>query len=438
MNNFQTILIAVFLAFFVFAVLVFSGAINMPNIFGNKDTGTASGNVVVWGTFPNTVFETSIDNISSANKDLNLSYSQKNISTYQQDLVEAFANGTGPDLFIITPDMIKKNTNFISKMPYTNYPRKAFTDLFIDGASIYLDSDGIIGYPLMVDPVVLYYNKDILSNESIVYPPTTWDELFNLSSKLIKKGKDGNITQGMVALGQYDNVNHAKDILSMLLLQSNNPIAIPLDKGYRSTLKDSAANGSNSMEQIVNFFLEFSNPSNESYSWNRSLPNSLDMFTSGKLAFYIGYGSELFNIESINPNLSFNVAEIPKTKGTNIRRTYGNFHSIFVSKKSANMAVAQSVAAMITEDNFLKELSIRTSLPTAKRSLLADKPSDAYLSTFFDQAIISRSWLDPNDGKTDSIFRELIENSLSNKFSVSSSVDKAHNQLDLILKNIYE
>ena len=219
MNNFQTILIAVFLAFFVFAVLVFSGAINMPNIFGNKDTGTASGNVVVWGTFPNTVFETSIDNISSANKDLNLSYSQKNISTYQQDLVEAFANGTGPDLFIITPDMIKKNTNFISKMPYTNYPRKAFTDLFIDGASIYLDSDGIIGYPLMVDPVVLYYNKDILSNKGIIYPPQTWDELFTMNSSLTERDNSGTISQSMIALGQYDNINNVKDILATLFIK---------------------------------------------------------------------------------------------------------------------------------------------------------------------------------------------------------------------------
>ncbi|OGJ11239.1 hypothetical protein A2565_00840 [Candidatus Nomurabacteria bacterium RIFOXYD1_FULL_36_19] len=334
--------------------------------------------------------------------------------------------------------MVLRNVNFTSTIPFTSYPKKAFDNTFIDGASIYLTQNGVLGYPLLVDPLVLYYNKDMLSNENIVYPPATWDELFDLSSKLIKKNKDGTISQSMIALGQYDNVNHTKDILSMLLLQSNNPIAVPVDKGYRSTIKDTASDGSNPMEQIVNFFLEFSNPSNVSYSWNRSMPNSLDMFTSGKLAFYIGYGSELFNIESVNPNLSFNVAEVPQTKGMNIRRTYGNIHSVFVSKKSANVATAQSVSAMMTDPAFLKELSIRTSLPTASRSLLKDKPADPYLSTFFDSAIISRSWLDPNKDQTDSIFKELIENSLSNKLSVSSSISKAYNQLDLILKNIYE
>jgi ABC-type glycerol-3-phosphate transport system substrate-binding protein len=175
MNNFQTILVAVFLAFFVFAVLIFSGAINIPG--GGKDEGI-TGKIVIWGTFPNSVMTDSIDSFGSENKNLNLVYFKKEVSTYQQDLIEAFANGKGPDLFIITPDMIQRNSNFIYKIPYASYPKKTFTDSFIDGANIYLDNDGIMGFPLVVDPIVLYYNKDILTNEGIVNPPKTWDELF--------------------------------------------------------------------------------------------------------------------------------------------------------------------------------------------------------------------------------------------------------------------
>ncbi|KKQ19653.1 MAG: Extracellular solute-binding protein family 1, partial [Candidatus Nomurabacteria bacterium GW2011_GWC2_36_9] len=431
-----TILVAIFLAFFVFGVLIFSGILKIGG--GSSGVNGISGKVIIWGILPDREVGELFKSINGSNPELSVSYVEQKSENYEQNLIEAFAKDQGPDLFILPSDMVLRNVNFTSTIPFTSYPKKAFDNTFIDGASIYLTQNGVLGYPLLVDPLVLYYNKDMLSNENIVYPPATWDELFDLSSKLIKKNKDGTISQSMIALGQYDNVNHTKDILSMLLLQSNNPIAVPVDKGYRSTIKDTASDGSNPMEQIVNFFLEFSNPSNVSYSWNRSMPNSLDMFTSGKLAFYIGYGSELFNIESVNPNLSFNVAEVPQTKGMNIRRTYGNIHSVFVSKKSANVATAQSVSAMMTDPAFLKELSIRTSLPTASRSLLKDKPADPYLSTFFDSAIISRSWLDPNKDQTDSIFKELIENSLSNKLSVSSSISKAYNQLDLILKNIYE
>ena len=47
------------------------------------------------------------------------------------------------------------------------------------------------------------------------------------------------------------------------------------------------------------------------------------MFTSGKLAFYLGRASELFKIQSVNPNLSFDVSSMLQTRGTNTKRTYG-------------------------------------------------------------------------------------------------------------------
>jgi ABC-type glycerol-3-phosphate transport system substrate-binding protein len=378
------------------------------------------------------------DTLTGSNPNLVVKYVEQDKDTYEKTLVDAFAKDKAPDLFILPSDMTFENNNFIFKIPYTNFPEKTFKTTFIDGADIYLAKDGIIGYPLLVDPLVLYYNKDLLSNEGLLLPPTTWDELFNLSSKLTKKKNDGTISQSMIALGQYDNVNHAKDILSMLLLQSNNPIISLTDVGYRLAIKDSTPSGTSPINQIINFYLEFSNPSIDAYSWNRSMPNSFDMFTGGKSVFYIGYASELFNIESVNPNLSFDVATIPQTKGTNTTRTYGQMYTVVASKKSTSLTAALGVASLMTSGEFLKELSIQTSLPTATRSLLSDKPKDPYLLTFFDSAIISRSWLDPSRDQTNSIFKELIENSLSNKLSVGDAINKASNQLELVVKNNYE
>jgi len=435
MNNFQTILVAIFLAFFVFGVLIFSGLINIGN---SGKTNGVSGKILVWGTLPQAELTPLFDTLTGSNPNLVVKYVEQDKNIYEKTLVDAFAKDKAPDLFILPSDMTFENNNFIFKIPYTNFPEKTFKTTFIDGADIYLAKDGIIGYPLLVDPLVLYYNKDLLSNEGLLLPPTTWDELFNLSSKLTKKKNDGTISQSMIALGQYDNVNHAKDILSMLLLQSNNPIISLTDAGYRLAIKDSTPSGTSPINQIINFYLEFSNPSIDAYSWNRSMPNSFDMFTGGKSAFYIGYASELFNIESVNPNLSFDVATIPQTKGTNTTRTYGQMYTVVASKKSTSLTAALGVASLMTSGEFLKELSIQTSLPTATRSLLSDKPKDPYLLTFFDSAIISRSWLDPSRDQTNSIFKELIENSLSNKLSVGDAINKASNQLELVVKNNYE
>lgn len=434
MNNFQTILTAIFLAFFVFAVLIFSGVIKVGS---TKTKSGLQGNVVIWGTFPTSITLTEMLSVmNSSNEGLNVTYQKKDPITYQQDLIEAFAEGTGPDLFIITGDMIKRNNNFIYKVPYESYPEKVFRDSFIDGAGIYLDNVGVLGFPLIVDPMVLYYNKDILKNEGIVYPPKTWDELFTLNPVLTKRDDSGVISQSMIALGQYDNINNAKDILVTLLVQNGNSIIKKdTNQGYISTLNDNTLNLSISpIEAIMTFFIEFSNPSNTNYSWNRALPNSLDMFTAGKLVFYIGKASELFKIESINPNLSFDVTDIPQVKDSATKRTYGEIYSVVVSKKSINMASAIGVAGIMSVGDNAKNLSAATSLPPASKALLAKRPNDPYLFTFFNSALISNSWFDPDKAKTDLIFQELVENRLSGSLSMSEAIRKANDQLGLLLK----
>ena len=434
MNNFQTILVAVFLAFFVFAVLIFSGLIKIGD--KSKDNTKPVGRVVIWGTFSNTPeFSKVFEDTNSANLDLSISYVKKSEATYQQALIEAFASGTGPDLFFITPDMVQKFSDFTYKVPFTSYAEKTFRDAFIDGASVYLAPDGVIAFPIIVDPLVLYYNKDLFSNEGIVSPPQYWDELFSLSGRLTKKEDDGTIKQSMIGLGRYDNVSHAKDILATLLLQSNNPIISPSGSGYAPVLDQNPSSLAVSpLEQILNFFIEFSNPSTTAYSWNRSLPKSIDMFTGGRLAMYLGSARELFTIEATNPNLSFDVASILQTRGTNTKRTYGNIYALAVNKKSTNITTAFSVAGILSTGEQAKNLAISVSLPPASRTLLATKPADPYLFTFFNSAIVTRTWLDPDAAKSDAIFAELIQNVLSNKLSISDAISKAKGQLDFISK----
>ncbi len=440
MNNFQTILVAVFMAFFVFAVLIFSGLIKIGGVSGGD--GKPQGRVVIWGTFPNTVFKNSLDAISTANKNVNLIYKKQEPSTYQQDLILAFANGVGPDLFIITTDMIKNNENFIYKIPYASYPVKTFNDSYVEGASVYLDKTGVMGMPLVVDPMVMYYNKDILTNESIIIDPKrnmTWDELFTLNSKLTKRDNSGVISQSMIALGQYSNINNVKDILSTLLIQNNNPIVERNEKGYASLLSSNIGNlNVTPIEGVLKFFVEFSNPTNTAYSWNRSLSNSLDMFTESKLVFYLGRASELFNIQNINNNLSFDVIEMPQIKNTTTRRTMGEIYAIVVSKKSTNLTSAFQIAGELSKGESAKSISIETSLPPASKSLLiSEKPTgigSEFLSRFFDSALITRSWIDPDESKTDLIFGEMVENLLSNRLSMGEAINKAQGQLELLLK----
>jgi ABC-type glycerol-3-phosphate transport system substrate-binding protein len=432
MSNFQTVLIAIFLSFFVFAVLIFSGFLPIGN---SSDSTTLQGNVIVWGVFPSVSISKFIENMNASNPNLIIKYVQKSKDTYKSDLIEAFADGSGPDLFFVSPDMIVKYQKFIYPMPYTSYPAKNFSDNFIDGSSIYLAKDGELAMPVLSDPLVLYYNKNILNNASIVKPPQYWDELFNMNDVLTVKSNDGIITQSMIALGSFDNVNNAKDIISLLLIGSGDDIIRrdPTDDKYRVVLKDKTAYVSSPVETAMKFFNEFSNPNDQAYSWNRSLPNSKDMFTSGKLAFYIGRSSELFNIQSVNPNLSFDVAPVPQIRSVNMKRTTGPIYGIAINKKSSNVSLAASVAGMFSLSDNAKEMSAALSIPPAQKDLLATNPTDPYLFTFYKSAISLYTWPDPDTTITDGLFRELVQNLISNKLSVIDSINKIENQLDLLV-----
>src|SRR5574343_736945 len=138
MSNFQTIFTAIFLSFFVFGVFVFAGIIPLGK---SSNSNAPVGNIVVWGTFPSTAVHKAFENINSENQNLVIRYVQKGADTYQQDLVEAMAAGTSPDLFFMTPDMVVKNKKFIYPMPYANYPEKAFTSTFMDGAEVFLSKE---------------------------------------------------------------------------------------------------------------------------------------------------------------------------------------------------------------------------------------------------------------------------------------------------------
>jgi len=254
MNNFQTILITIFIAGAVLAVLIFSGVIN---IGGNKSS-SVSGNVVIWGTFNSDELSSVFQKVKENTKDaITVDYVQKDKDTYQTDLIEAFAKDKAPDLFIISPDMIIKNASFIYKIPYESLSEKSFKDTYIDGADIYLSSSGIIGLPIIVDPMIMYYNKNMFSNEGLVSVPVYWEDLFTISDKLTKKENNGNIKESMIALGEFDNINNAKNILATLLLQTGNDIIKRTESGYTSILLDNTLSLSDRpIDSVMSFFTD--------------------------------------------------------------------------------------------------------------------------------------------------------------------------------------
>lgn len=111
------------------------------------------------------------------NKTLTISYAQVAPATLRTDLIEALANGTAPDAIIADSGQLFSFADKLYTIPFSTYPERLYRDSFVDGASLFLTKEGVVASPLVVDPLVVYYNKDLLAGKNYVTPPATWTDL---------------------------------------------------------------------------------------------------------------------------------------------------------------------------------------------------------------------------------------------------------------------
>src|ERR1035437_6417342 len=131
-GNFQIIILVVFIVAAVLGVLVFSGIIPI----GSSKT-TVQGTVVLWGTLDSQAVFTSLDDFNKANKDVIVKYVQKDSATFDQDLLEALASGTGPDLFFLPDSLAYHYNNRIFTIPYQSFPLASFQSAFAGAGEVF-------------------------------------------------------------------------------------------------------------------------------------------------------------------------------------------------------------------------------------------------------------------------------------------------------------
>lgn len=409
--SFQTILIIVFIAAFLVAVIVFSGLLSSGST--TSESTEPTGQVVIWGVLPNTTMQTYITDFNNSNLGYRVYYEEHRPESMYQDLIFALANNAAPDLVVYSSEIFSQFKDKLYTIPYQAYSERTYRDTNIDGAQIFLTPEGTIGFPLLIDPLVVYYNKDILAAQNFVTPPRTWNTLLQANTLLTKRTTQGTISQSMIALGETTNVPHYRDILSALFLQTGNTI-VTTDKvtgAIQSTLTTgSGLDGAVSpTTQALLFYTNFANPTNSAYSWNRSLPDALQHFLAGRSAFYIGRASELFSIQAQNPNLNFDVMELFQSPAATRSVTYGSFLGVGVMKAAPNFTAAYAALTKMSSPADVDALSKRFSLPPARRDLLLVGQQNPYISVFFKAALATFSWPDQNSTRTKNAFRDMIQ-----------------------------
>jgi len=432
---FQIIFIAVCMLLTVVGVLAFSFGGTKKN--PDENVGPV---VVIWGTKEEEMFNDLIRDVNNAGVPINATYVQKDKENFNQILLEALATGKGPDVILTSVEDILTYQDKITMLPFSTLNERTFKDNFIEEGEIFRTDIGFLAVPFSVDPLVLYWNRDIFTVHNKTAPPSNWNAVVSLVPEMRDISEDLAVHEAVISLGDYRNITNAKAILSTLMLQSGTPITSLQYEATRQRLFLSSELEAQNRERLIvpavaalNFYTQFADPLSKVYSWNRALPASLEMFASDDLAMYIGFGSEAGLIRSKNPNLNFDMALLPQSDSSPVPVTYGKMEGFAILTTSKNKTGSFAAINALTGSVFLKAYALVSGLPPVRRDLLAVPPSDAAGSILYRSALYSRGYFDPNPSKTDTIFQTMVESILSGRSSSNESLRTTNNQFRLLI-----
>lgn len=419
MSMFQVILLCLFGAFAIAGILIFAFLVG-------TSSGTSIGPVTMWGTFPETAVVTVMRQLSENDDRLRqVAYVEKDPETFDVELTNALAAGTGPDLYILRSDYVVVDTPKLASIPLEQFSREQFETMFVEAAEPFMGAEGVLAVPLAVDPLILYWNRDMFATAGLATPPALWENLQGISRAITKRNDVGSITKATIAFGEYSNVDHAKAILGALILQAGGPVTMRDSAGtLQPALQARTAEIAQPAQSALSFYTSFANPAQDIYSWNRSQASSRDAFAAGDLALYVGLASEEPLIRRQNPNLNFAVAPMPQIKSAERSVTSGYAYALAVPRASANPGGALTAAYLIASKEASAALASAFGISSARRDVLAE-PAQGVDDIFNKMTIIARIWEDPNPRETERIFRDMIESVTSGAAKVGEAIQRA-------------
>ncbi len=364
-------------------------------------------------------FREIIDKYKALHPNITINYRKLRFEEYEMEILHALAEDRGPDIFSIHNTWLGKYQNKLASLPpkttmvylvdvgtirseivpqvrdnpspTINQIRNIFLDVVAKDVVI---DNKIYGLPLSVDTLAMYYNRDLFNRAGITEAPIYWDRAFQENIRnLTRQDANQNIAQAGVAMGGADNIERATDILAILMMQNGAKMITDNQVTFQRALADSNRNPG---LEALRFYVDFASINKEVYSWNESLPNSLEMFAQGNLAIMFGYSYHLPLIKALSPRLNFSIASLPQiegSKGTPFEINFANYWVEVVSHKSDHINEAWDFIKFASQSEQVESYLENTNKPTALRSLVNQQSEEnEEIRVFINQLLTSESW----------------------------------------------
>ncbi|TSA44790.1 extracellular solute-binding protein [bacterium] len=378
-----------------------------------------------------------VDAYQKTHSGVQIQFVKKNIETYESELVNALASGTGPDIFSIHNDWLPKHKDKMAPAPDKTLSLRTFGESFVEAASTDLVADNkIYAIPLAVDTLALYYNRDMLSSAGIANPPRTWEELVAMAPKLVRQDNQGNFTRSAVAMGTADNVNRAPDILALLMLQNGTVFYNPTREvsTLDQTVNDSKGIPYSPGARALEFYTQFANPAKVTYNWNNKSNNSIEAFANSQAAMIFSYSYLRATLQTKAPFLNYAVAPVPQIDPAN-RINFANYWAESVSKQSPNAAVAWDFLNYISQKSVLTKYYDVVKQPSSRLDILQSQISDTDIGVFAENVLSAKSYYKPDSDGVENIFVQMINDVILRNVPADEAVRVGAQKINLLLRN---
>ncbi|HLD27241.1 MAG TPA: extracellular solute-binding protein [Patescibacteria group bacterium] len=389
-----------------------------------------------WGVWDDSDYlQPIISEFQTLHPNVKITYRKFRYAEYKQQLLEAWAEDRGPDLYSLPAAWLNEYQSRITPQPET--VRLAFqevkktlgkTEITTDvkavpifkpsdiknkfAETVYNDvvlDNKVLGLPYSLDSLVLYYNRDLLDAANIATPPSTWTELKEAVAKLTKIDINNNIVQSGVSLGLAENIDEAADIVSLLMMQ--NGTAMVDNKGLASFQKASASQRDYYPgAEALRFYTDFADPIKEVYSWNNEMPNALDAFVAGKTAMFFGYAYHLPTIKGRAPKINLGISYMPQITASGNPVNFTDYWVETVSHKTSHAETAWGFINFAASTQQVTKYLAAAKKPAALRELINAQLEDEELKYFAGQTLTAKRWYRGHDAaKMEEIFAEMID-----------------------------
>lgn len=411
-------LIVVSIVFFIAFIFV------LPN-FQTKEEKRQE--LVYWGLFENeSIINNLISDFEKENPQIDVLYQKQDVKQYREKLATRIVNGTGPDVFRFHNTWVGELSEELLPLPSDVMSVSEFKKVFYPVAHKDLvRNGGVFGIPLEIDTLALYINSDHYKAQNLT-PPSTWTDFINTSRLLTVKDQNAKILTAGAAMGTFDNINHAPDIISLLLVQNGVDLAdISLQKSRA--------------EDALNFYTSFT--LSDGNVWDQTLDSSLLSFSKGTLSTYFGYLRDFFTIKELNANLLFEIVPVPQLpeRKFNIASYWAEGVSARSNKQKEAMLFLQFLSKKETQDKLYNlQLTQRGMGQIPGRVDSGEKlTNDSLVSTFVTQAKDAVSTFF-TDGTFDNGINSQMNAHLKEAINAILNGTPANSALDNLIQKINE